>query len=115
MANAGAMGITANAEKNRMETLGYNWADQEIAEIMKTYAANEGANANIGGMVAQMPIAIAFGQMIRDNTSIGFANNGQVFNSTSQPSVNKKYCSNCGRQLEADAKFCSGCGKALTA
>lgn len=115
LVNAGAVGITATAEKNRMEVLGYNWADQEMAEIMKSYAANEGANANIGGIVAQMPLAMAFGQMIRDNTSIGFANNGQVFNSASQPLGEKKYCSNCGKQLESDANFCSGCGKALTA
>lgn len=115
LANAGAMGITATAEKSRMETLGYNWADQEIAEIMKTYAANEGAAGNVGGIVAQMPMAMAFGQMLRDNTSVGFTNNGQIFNSASQPSEDKKYCSNCGRQIEVDAKFCPGCGKDLTA
>lgn len=115
LANAGAMGITANAEKNRMETLGYNWADQEIAEIMKTYAANEGANASIGGMIAQMPMAMAFGQMIRDNAQASFSNNGQAFSSATQQNGEKKYCSNCGKQIDVDAKFCSGCGKSLAA
>lgn len=114
LANAGAMGITATAEKNRMETLGYNWADQEIAEIMKTYAANEGANANIGGMVAQMPMAMAFGQMIRDNVQGEFSGASQAFPSSHSQAAKGRYCSNCGKQLDADANFCSGCGKALT-
>lgn len=113
LANAGAMGITATAEKNRMDTLGYTWADQEMSEIMKTYAANESAAGNIGGMVAQMPMAMAFGQMIRDNTQTAFSNPAKVFSSDDTKETTAKFCSNCGKQLDPDAKFCSGCGKAL--
>ena len=113
LANAGAMGITASAEKNRMDTLGYNWADQEIAEIMKTYAANEGANENVGGMIAQMPMAMAFGQMLRNNTQSQFSSETQAFSNISNKQLSVKFCSNCGKQLEADAKFCSGCSKAV--
>lgn len=115
LANAGAMGITATAEKNRMDTLGYTWADQEMSEILKTYAANEGAAGNIGGMVAQMPMAMAFGQMIHDNTQTDFSNPTKVFSSDDAKETTAKFCSNCGKQLDPDAKFCSGCGKALGA
>lgn len=110
LANAGAIGIAATAEKGRMETLGYNWADQEMAEIMKAYANNEGSFGNIGGTIAQMPIAFAFGQMIKENTQSSFANIAKAF-STNSKNVSTKFCSNCGKQLEPGAKFCSGCGK----
>lgn len=115
LAEAGAVGIAASAEKGRMETLGYNWADQEIAEIMKTYAANEGASGNVGGMMAQMPMAFAFGQMIRDNAQVGFENMSQAFSGNKESTPGVKFCSNCGKQLDADAQFCSGCGKSLRA
>ena len=115
LAEAGAVGIAASAEKGRMETLGYNWADQEIAEIMKTYAANEGASGNVGGMMAQMPMAFAFGQMIRDNAQVGFGNMSQAFSANKKSTPGVKFCSNCGKQLDADAQFCSGCGKSLRA
>ena len=84
LANAGAMGITAKAEKNRMDTLGYNWADQEVAQIMKTYAANEGANGNVGGMIAQMPMAMAFGEMLRNNTQNQLSSEAQAFSNTNK-------------------------------
>ncbi len=114
LSDAGVVGIAATAEKGRMETLGYNWADQEMSEIMKTYAANEGMNNDIGGIMAQMPMAFAFGQMIKDNAQAGFGNMSHAFSGNSTADINNKFCSNCGKQLEADAKFCSGCGKALT-
>lgn len=113
LADAGAVGIAATAEKGRMETLGYNWADQEMAEIMKTYAANEGAVGNVGGAMAQIPMAFAFGQMIKENTNTEFSGMAQVFSGKVKNTTSAKFCSNCGRQLESDAKFCSGCGKAI--
>ena len=113
LADAGAVGIAATAEKGRMETLGYNWADKEMAEIMKTYAANEGMSNDVGGIMAQMPMAFAFGQMIKDNTQNGFGSMAQAFSGKVPNAAGAKFCSNCGKHLEADAKFCSSCGKAL--
>ncbi|MDR2559624.1 MAG: SPFH domain-containing protein [Oscillospiraceae bacterium] len=124
LAEASAVGIAAMAEKGKMETLGYNWADRELSDIMKTYAGNEGSQNNVGGMMAQMPIAFAFGQMMKDsafpNGSLPFSNTGQVFgggNSAPAPASgqavneNAAFCSECGRGFKSDEKFCAGCGK----
>ena len=43
---------------------GYNWADEQMADIAKKYAANPGSADNVAGMAAQMPMAFAFGQML---------------------------------------------------
>lgn len=118
LADASAVGIAATAEKGRMETLGYNWADQETAQILKTYAANEGVQNDMGGMAAQMPLAMLFGQMLRDNTapmmsglfSQPASNFGNVQPTTGTGGI---FCSNCGKGLDATAHFCSACGKAV--
>lgn len=44
--------------------LGYNWMDERIAEVTQTYAANPVSANNIGSMVAQMPLAFAFGNVL---------------------------------------------------
>ncbi|WP_368213042.1 SPFH domain-containing protein [Blautia sp. RTP21359st1_E11_RTP21359_211015] len=46
---------------------GYNWADEQVAEITKLYASNLGSNQGAVGMLAQAPMALAFGNMLRDN------------------------------------------------
>lgn len=53
----------ASADARRIE--GYNWADQQKAEIAKTYAASGVAQGNPANMIAQAPTAFAFGQMLR--------------------------------------------------
>jgi len=117
LAEASSVGITASAEKERMETLGYNWADQEMSEILKTFAGNEGSQSNVGGMMAQMPIALAFGEMLKSNAlptgNTAFSNSAKAFNSNDTEEKNDSFCSSCGRKLESDAKFCPGCGKSL--
>lgn len=120
LSEASAIGIAATAEKGRMETLGYNWADQEVAQIMKTYAANEGGQSGIGGMVAQVPMAMLFGQLLKDNTSPMMESlfSAKPQNFGENPLANKMsdglaYCSSCGRKLNADVKFCPGCGKPI--
>jgi len=45
---------------------GFNWVDEQIAEISKRYASNEGAQNSPAGMMAQMPLAFAFGNMLRN-------------------------------------------------
>jgi len=120
LAEASAVGIAAAAEKGRMATLGYNWADQEMSEILKTYAGNEGSQSNIGGMMAQFPLAMAFGQMLRDNAlpagGAMFSGMPQVFDgSVRNPVPQGAFCPDCGRKLEEDTKFCPGCGKPVVA
>lgn len=44
---------------------GYNWVDEQIASITKEYAKNPGSQNNVGSMMGQMPVAFAFGQMMR--------------------------------------------------
>ena len=58
----------ALAEKVRMDSLGYNFADEKLAEILKAYAENQGAAASPAGMVAQLPVAFAFGSMLGQQT-----------------------------------------------
>ena len=65
LSDASALGISSMAEKQRMDLLGYNWADERMAEIAKEYAQNPGSANNVGGMMAQMPLAFGFGQMLR--------------------------------------------------
>ena len=65
LSDASALGISSMAEKQRMDLLGYNWTDERMAEIAKEYAKNPGSANNVGGMMAQMPLAFGFGQMLR--------------------------------------------------
>lgn len=53
----------------RQGRLGYNWQDEQIANIMEKYAENSGGQNSIGGMMAQTPVALAFGQMFSQNMS----------------------------------------------
>lgn len=55
---------------------GYNWVDEQIAEMSKRYASNEGAQNSPAGMIAQAPLAFAFGNMLRNNAQPFM---GQVF------------------------------------
>lgn len=68
LSDASALGISSMAEKQRMDLLGYNWSDEHIAEIAIEYAKNPGSSNNVGGMIAQMPLALGFGQMLRGAT-----------------------------------------------
>lgn len=44
--------------------LGYNWVDEQIRDVMVSYAKNPGTANNIGSMAAQMPLAFSFGNML---------------------------------------------------
>lgn len=115
---ASSVGIAAQAEKGKMETLGYNWADQERAEIAKKFADNQGAVNNVGGMMAQMPMAFAFGQMMRDTSSpiIGemFSQGSRAFDpKQTSKTCRNDCCSNCGKKIEEGSTYCPSCGKRL--
>ncbi len=59
--------IEAEGEAAFRGIQGYNWADEQKAEIAKTYAANEGAQNSPTGMFAQAPAALMFGNMLKNN------------------------------------------------
>lgn len=71
--------------------LGYNWADERIAEVTLAYASNPGSANNIAGMAAQMPLAFTFGNMIAKRSApmleeigAGFSQQPRVFTSDKQ-------------------------------
>ena len=101
-------------------TLGFNWADEQMADIAKRYASNPGGQDSVGGMVAGIPLAMAFGQMLTDNVADKF--NGSLFsngknfgnnndsNNANESSSNEIFCTNCGAKLSSEDLFCSQCG-----
>ncbi|MCL2114786.1 MAG: SPFH domain-containing protein [Methanobrevibacter sp.] len=107
-------------KKMEYGTLDYNWADEQIAEISKKYADNPGMQNDVGGMIAQIPIALAFGEMLKDNIAgsfqSSFSGKSNMFsgNNSNANVANNKFCLQCGKELENDSVFCSGCGNKLT-
>lgn len=108
-------------KKMEYGTLGFNWADDQMADIAKRYASNPGSQNDVGGMVAGIPLAMAFGQMLTDNISDNFKDsllgNGKNFgknsetnNTANDSNANAIICSNCGNKLSKDDLFCSQCG-----
>lgn len=109
-----------DALNRKMEygTLGYNWRDEQIVEISKRYASNPGSQDNPGSMVAQIPIAMAFGEMLKNNLGDSFSNQltGQAKafgNTNSNQNNNRMFCTNCGNELPIGSKFCNKCGKKI--
>lgn len=107
-------------KKMEYGTLGFNWADEQMADIAKRYASNPGGQDGVSGMVAGIPLAMAFGQMLTDNVADKFGGslfgNGQNFgNSTNSNSANESpsneiFCTKCGNNLSSEDLFCSQCG-----
>lgn len=89
---------------------GYNWVDEQIADVMKRYAANEGSQNSVGGMAAQIPLAMAFGNMLRDTvaplTGVTFSDAPQAL----QKEETHGFCTKCGAPLKKAASFCAKCG-----
>lgn len=101
-------------------TLDYSWADEQIAEISKKYAENPGHNDGVSGMITEIPLAFAFGQMLKDNMlgnlSQPFEDKTQAFNSKpnfSSNNENNEFCFKCGAKLKEGSLFCSKCGTNL--
>ncbi len=108
-------------KKMEYGTLGFNWADDQMADIAKRYASNPGSQNDVGGMVAGIPLAMAFGQMLTDNVADNFKGsllgNGKNFgknnesnNDVDDSDANDIVCGNCGNKLSKDDLFCSQCG-----
>ncbi|MDR3290950.1 MAG: SPFH domain-containing protein [Methanobrevibacter sp.] len=102
-------------------TLDYSWGDEQIADISKKYASNPGnKGSGVGGMMAEMPIALAFGEMLKTNITDNITNN--LFNKSkalkndnrnNNTNNNRGFCPNCGDEIEEREKFCSNCGKQI--
>ena len=113
--------------------LGYNWMDEQLADIAKKYVSNEGNGSNsTTGMIAQMPIAMAFGQMLSNTAQpimqqsmnnglgSGMANQGNLggFNlqNPTQPGANTGFLGFGMAQnaQNTSKKFCSKCGNEVS-
>ncbi len=95
--------------------LDYNWGDEQILEISKRYASNPGSQENPGSVMAQIPITMAFSEMLKINLGDSFGNQvtSQVKafgNSNESPPNEKIFCTNYGNELPLGSKFCSNCG-----
>ncbi len=121
------------ALNKRMEQgiLGYNWMDEQLADIAKRYASNEGNGAGSAtGMMAGMPIAFAFGQMLSNTASpmmqkgmqglgSGMANQGNLggvnLNDPTKPNVNNGFLGfgNASNAKTTNKQFCPECGQEL--
>jgi membrane protease subunit (stomatin/prohibitin family) len=120
-----------NVLNKKMEygTLGFNWADEQLADISKKYASNEGMASDVNGMITGIPLALAFGEMLKDGLSNNISEtftgksenfgpnqnaeeNGANTNTVSEnpQKENAKFCSECGKPLKEGALFCSNCG-----
>ena len=95
-----------------------------MADIAKRYASNPGSQNGVDGMVAGIPLAMAFGQMLTDNVADKFAGgslfgSGQNFgnnnksNNANESSANKSFCTECGSEVSSEDVFCSSCGTKL--
>ena len=121
------------ALNKRMEQgiLGYNWMDEQLAEISKKYASNEGNGAgSVTGMMAGMPIALAFGQMLSGTATpmmkqgiqglgSGMANQGNLgginLTDPTKPNVNTGFLgvANASEAKNTKKRFCTNCGEEL--
>lgn len=120
------------ALNKRMEQgiLGYNWMDEQLADIAKKYVSNEGNGAGTAtGMMAQMPLAFAFGQMlsstaqpmmqqgVQQGLGSGMANQGKLgginLQNPTQPNVNAGFLGfgNAANAQTTNKQFCSKCGE----
>lgn len=84
--DAEAQVIRSQGKAQSRKAEGYNWADEQIAEITKIYASNSQISENPVNMLAQAPMVMAFGNMMRDNMEPildnSFSNPGLNFHST---------------------------------
>ncbi len=113
--------ILAEGEAQARSIQGYTWQQEQQAEIGKTFAGNEGFASNPANMMAQMPLAFSFGEMIRDNIKEINGNtkereqNVSCVNCGNAVNVNSNFCPHCGEKIEKNEKvFCGKCGTQLT-
>ena len=104
--------ITAEGEAKAREIQGFTWQQEQQFDVSKTFAQNEGFASNPANMMAQIPLAFAMGNMIRDNVADAVAAQPIDNGNNSVPQAEMK-CANCGTQIPASAKFCFHCGEKI--
>jgi len=78
---------------------------------------------SVGGMVAQIPMALAFGEMLKEGITPkiqnSFSEKATAFKNKDSNMDNQGndksngFCSECGEKLNDNAKFCSKCGNKI--
>lgn len=105
--DAEAAVILAQGRAKGREVEGYNWADEQIAEITKIYAENAQLGENPANMIAQAPMALAFGNMMRGNVE------SVLGASFSEPGINFGGNSNLGGGNADSMNWNAGVGVGL--
>ncbi len=68
-------------KKMEYNELGFDWKEEQMIDISKRYASNPGSASGVGGTVAELPLALAFGEMIKNNLADDIKN---TFNGNSK-------------------------------
>ena len=105
LGNRDATVIEAEGMAKAREIQGYTWQQEQQYDVSKLFAQNEGFASNPANMMAQIPIAFAMGNVMKDSLENNM--NGAVQNSQSQSVLT---CSNCNSKIPEGAKFCMSCG-----
>jgi len=89
--------------------LGFDWQSEQKMEISKKFAENPGTGGsdNLTGMMATMPMAMYFGEMMKDNLTKNTTNTNDNVNN------DNFFCGECGSKNHSNNKFCSECGTKL--
>ncbi len=95
--------------------LGFDWQSEQKMEIAKKFAENPGSGGsdNIGGMMATMPMAMYFGEMMKDNLSKNHNNSDNLTDNNNSENNSSIFCNECGSKNQSNSKFCSQCGTKL--
>ncbi len=140
-AEANRKRIDALAQSESRKIQGYTWVDDIRAEIAMSYANNPNVISNPASMLAQAPMAMAYGNMLAQNVdpllnepfstgnsyqasaNVFFGMNDEVgnfsgFSAGMEPEENSEqkgtvFCSQCGNKVDKIANYCFKCGNAL--
>lgn len=105
LGNRDAKVIEAEGMARARELQGYTWQQEKQFEVSKTIAQNETMAANPANMMAQIPVAFAMGNMIKDNIQ------GAMNATDTNSDISRKIvCTKCNQELPLGAKYCFGCG-----
>lgn len=101
----------AFVERRQQQILGYNWAQQQSAQIMHEMVKNQGD----GGMAAAgtgIGMGMAAAGMFHNLANQMFEPMKEA-SDMGQKRLNGKICPDCGMNNGPEARFCSGCGRPL--
>jgi membrane protease subunit (stomatin/prohibitin family) len=89
------------------------YTQYQVAQSIPTAAANEGGGAGVGaGLGAGVAMGQAMMDALKKTGSASGEPGGAAAAGTSAPSVETKFCMNCGKPIPKAGKFCPECGHA---